>query len=330
MLIQRFSYSKHSDNIDMANPIKILLKTPTWLTIILGILLLFWQSYQGELSQEIQVTFFVTLILLTGIPHGALDHLIQKATDNHQNRVYNLKGFMFKYLLIMGLYGLCWYFFSGISFIIFLVISAWHFGETDLENVPQNAQIWSFTRLLYGFYVLAFILLTHVQEVSPIVERMINPQSKTMEIWQFVQRNVKQILYLLGLTLSTIFIVAQSEYFIKFDKIRLLRLAFILLLSVYLPLLPAFALYFGGWHALCAFDTIHGYLQKDHPSLTFKSVYLKALPFTIIAIIFLSIFLWYCQHYTQSYNPFPILFIFISLITLPHLVIAHQMNNDTE
>ena len=263
----------------MTNPIKILLKTPTWLTIILGSILLFWQAYQGQLSQEIQVAFFITLILLTGIPHGALDHLIQKATDNQQNKVYNLQGFIIKYLLIMGLYGLCWYFFSGISFIVFLVISAWHFGETDLENAPQNAQIWSFTRLLYGFYVLAFILLTHAQEVSPIVARMIDPASKAMVIWEFVQRNVKQILYLLGLSLSTIFIVAQSEYFIKFDKIRLLRLAIVLILSIYLPLLPAFALYFGGWHALCAFDTIHGYLQKDHPSLTFKSVYLKALPF---------------------------------------------------
>jgi beta-carotene 15,15'-dioxygenase len=316
--------------MDMANPIKILLKTPTWLTIILGSLLLIWQNYQGELSQEIQVSFFVTLILLTGIPHGALDHLIQKATDNQQNRIYNFREFMLKYLLIMGLYGLAWYFFSGISFIIFLVISAWHFGETDLENAPQKVRIWSFTRLIYGFYVLAFILLTHAQEVTPIIERMIDPQSKTMVIWEFIQKNVKQILYLLGLSLSTIFIVAQSEYFIKFDKIRLLRLVLILFLSIYLPLLPAFALYFGGWHALCAFDTIHGYLQKDHPSLTFKSVYIKALPFTIMAILLLSAFLWYCKNYTQAYNPFPILFIFISLITLPHLVISYQMNNNAK
>jgi beta-carotene 15,15'-dioxygenase len=297
---------------------------------MLGTLLLIWQTYQGNLSQEIQVTFFVTFILLTGIPHGALDHLIQEATDNQQNRVYNYRGFMLKYLLIMGLYGLTWYFFSGISFIIFLLMSAWHFGETDLENVPQNVKIWSFTRLIYGFYILAFILLTHIQEVSPIVEKMIDPQSKTMVMWEFIQRNVKQILYLLGLSLSTIFIVAQSEYFIKFDKIRLIRLVLILFLSIYLPLLPAFALYFGGWHALCAFDTIHGYLQKDHPSLTFKSVYLKALPFTIIALIFLLMFLLYCQYYTLAYNPLPILFIFISLITLPHLVISYQMNNNTK
>jgi beta-carotene 15,15'-dioxygenase len=329
-IFPKLNISERLDCITMTNPIKILLKTPTWLTIILGMMLLIYQTYQGELSQKIQVVFFVMLILLTGIPHGALDHLIQKATDNQRNKVYDFRSFLLKYLLIMGLYGLAWYFFSGISFVIFLIISAWHFGETDIENVPQNARIWSFTRLLYGFYVLAFILLTHIQEVTPIVERMTDSQSKTMIVWNFIEKNVKQILYLLGLSLSTIFIVAQSEHFIKFDKIRILRLILILLLSVYLPLLPAFALYFGGWHALCAFDTIHGYLRKDYPSLTFKSVYLKALPFTIIALIFLGGFLWYCQHYTQTYNPFPILFIFISLITLPHLVIANQMNNSVK
>ena len=314
----------------MTNVLRYIFKTPTWITVISGIFLLVWQSYQGFLSQNIQVAFFVTLILLTGIPHGSLDHLIQEANDKRQNRVYNFAKFIVKYLLLMAVYGLAWYWFSGISLMIFLIISAWHFGETDLENVPINSRIWSFTRLFYGFYILSFILLTHTEEVNPIIQQMITGQNNALVFWKFIQANVKQILYLFGLVLSTIFIVAQSEYFIKFDKIRILRLILILTLTIYLPLLPAFALYFGGWHALCAFDTIHGYLQKDHPLLTFKSVYLKALPFTIMAIIFLSAFLYYCKNYTQAYNPFPILFIFISLITLPHLVIANQMNNSSK
>lgn len=305
-------------------------KTPTWLTVILGTLLLLWQSYQGVLSQNIQIAFFVALILLTGIPHGSLDHLIQEAEDKRHNRVYSFARFVTKYLLLMSVYGLAWYWFSGMSLMIFLIISAWHFGETDLENVPLKPRIWSFTRLFYGFYILAFILLTHTEEVNPIVQQMIVGQDNSLIFWKFIQMNAKQILYLFGLGISTIFIVAQSELLVNFDKVRILRLILILILTIYLPLLPAFALYFGGWHALCAFDTIHGYLQKDHPSLTFKSVYLKALPLTILAIIFFSAFLWYCKNYTQSYNPFPILFIFISLITLPHLVVANQMNNENK
>ena len=296
----------------------------------MGLILLIWQFFQGSLPQNIQVIFFASLILLTGIPHGALDHLIQEATDKKLNKKYYFSGFIIKYILIMALYALAWFWFSGLSLLTFLIISAWHFGETDLEKVPKNALIWSFTRLIYGFYILAFILLTHIEEVRPIVNKMVENQTNMIIFWNFVNLNVKQILYLLGLSFTTIFIVAQSEYLIKFDKIRILRLGLILVLSAWLPLLPAFALYFGGWHALCAFDNIHDYLRKDHPDLTFKLVYLKSLPFTFVAAIFLCGFILYNNLYVHHFDPFPILFVFISLITLPHLLIAHQMNHDTE
>lgn len=308
--------------------LKYFLKVPTWITVFIGLTLLLWQYFQGSLSQNIQIAFFVSLILLTGIPHGALDHLIQESTDKKLNRKYNIKLFLLKYLVIMALYAIGWYFFSGASLVIFLIISAWHFGETDLEKVPQNVLIWTFARLIYGFYILAFILLAHLDEVRPIVDRMLGKQESVMLFWNFITLNVKQILYLLGLSFTTVFIVAQSEFLIKFDKIRLFRLVAILLISAYLPLLPAFALYFGGWHALCAFDNIHGYLRKDHPSLSFKLIYVKTLPLTILAIIFLCTFLWYAHVNTQGFDPFPVLFIFISLITLPHLIIAHRMNHD--
>ena len=310
--------------------LRVFIKTPTWLTVLLGLILLIWQFFQGSLPQNIQVIFFASLILLTGIPHGALDHLIQEATDKKLNKKYYFSGFIIKYVLIMALYALAWFWFSSLSLLTFLIISAWHFGETDLEKVPKNALIWSFTRLVYGFYILAFILLTHIDEVRPIVNKMVENQANMIIFWNFINLNVKQILYLLGLSFTTIFIVAQSEYLIKFDKIRILRLSLILVLSAWLPLLPAFALYFGGWHALCAFDNIHDYLRKDHPDLTFKLVYLKSLPFTFVAIIFLCGFILYSNLYIHHFDPFPILFIFISLITLPHLLIAHQMNHDTE
>jgi beta-carotene 15,15'-dioxygenase len=311
-------------------PLNIISKSPTWITVFLGFLLIIYQIFNGDLPQNFQIFFFVVLILFTGIPHGALDHLIQQETDKHSNKKFSFLKFTVQYLLIIGLYAMSWFWFSGISLLIFLGISAWHFGETDLEKIPKNILIWSITRLVYGFYILAFILLTHAEEVNPILVRMIANDTSMLAFWEFVQSNVKQILYLLGFTLCTIFIVAQSEHLINFDKIRFLRLCLILFISVWLPLLPAFALYFGGWHALCAFDTIHVYLSKDHPKLSFRLVYIKSLPFTFLAIIFLSVFLWYVNNFTQQNSPFPILFIFISLITLPHLVIAHQMNHQAE
>jgi Brp/Blh family beta-carotene 15,15'-monooxygenase len=307
--------------------LQTVVKTPTWLTIGLGVGLLIWQYWQITIPYNTQLILFAILILLTGIPHGALDHLIQKTTDNQLNRKYDFIKFLVKYLLLMAIYALAWFWFAGFSLLFFLIISAWHFGETDIENAPKDAPIWSFTRLVYGLYILAFILLTHADEASPVIEQMIGSQNKSLLFWNFIHQNVKQILYLSGLLLSTVIIVAQSRHFIEFDKARLFRLFLVLFISIWLPLLPAFALYFGGWHSLCAFDNIHNYLRKDYPNLSFKQVYLKALPLTAIALVFLGSFFWYQHHFMQQYNPFAILFIFISLITLPHLTIAHQMNS---
>lgn len=306
--------------------INILTRKPTLISIGIGIFLLFFQYFDGRLTDDFQIYFFCFLFLSTGIPHGALDHLIQKQTYSNLNYKYSFVGFLVKYLLIMTCYGFLWYFFSGLSFIFFILISAWHFGETDIEGVPKNNLIWYFVRIIYGLYVLAFILLIHNEEASPIVKQMLGDHLQGQLFWQNIQENVKGILYLLGLSLVTLFIVAQSYHFIKFDKFRLIRLSFILFITIWLPLLPAFALYFGGWHALCAFDNTYYFLRKDQPNLSFKYLYLNSLPFTILAIIFLTAYLWFCQNFTNHIDPFAILFIFISLITLPHLIITNGMS----
>ncbi len=310
----------------MRNNIIFFLKTPTVFSIVLGIVLLFLQYLNGPLSENFQILFFGFLILTAGIPHGALDHLIQQQTYNKLKIKYSFNKFLIKYLIIMACYGVLWYFFSGLSFLFFIFISAWHFGETDIEEVPKNNKIWYFVRIIYGLYVLAFLLLIHHEEASPIVKQMLGEQPKMLLFWENVQQNVKGILYLLGLSLVTFFIVAQSNHFINFDKFRLVRLSLILFITIWLPLIPAFALYFGGWHALCAFDNTYDFLKKDKPYLSFKTVYLKSMPFTILAIVFLTGFLWFCQNFTNRIDPFAILFIFISLITLPHLIILNEMN----
>ncbi len=310
----------------MKHILDVLKKTPTIITIFLGVFLLIFQFLQGELSPNLQMIFFGFLILTTGIPHGALDHLIQKQAYSKLKIEFSFIQFLVKYLLIMLIYGLLWYYFSGFSFLIFIVISAWHFGETDIEGVPNCNLFWNFIRLIYGLYILAFILLIHNIEASPVVKQMLSGNPNELLIWLNLQLHVKQILYLMGLVLITFFIVAQSYSFVNFDKFRVSRLLIILFITIWLPLIPAFVLYFAGWHALCAFDNTYDFLRKGQSSVTFQFVYLNSMPFTLLAILFLTAFLWFCKNYTNHIDPIVILFIFISLITLPHLMITNQMN----
>ena len=312
----------------MKNIARHILYTPTWISIFLGGILLAWQLLAGAITPSVQAIFFAFFIFSTGIPHGALDHLVEKETAIRAGNPFNLLAFLMKYLATMLFYALAWFFLPTVSLFVFLIISAWHFGETDVENAPITP-LWNITRFLFGSLVLAGLLLTHASETTPIWSRITQNEPISMSVWQFSVENTTLILSILSLFFLIILMLAHQKSPIIFDKIRLVRLVLILILAYFLPLLPAFALYFGGWHALCSFDSIIKYLSqnaqnaKTHP----LSIWLKSLPFTILAFAFLAFALWYWQNFLQTFDPLPLLFIFLSIITLPHLNVMHGMNS---
>lgn len=72
-----------------------------------------------------------------------------------------------------------------LSLVVFLFISAWHFGETDLPNAPKTLY-WSIVRLLLGGFILAFILLTHAPDATPIILRLVRGNVVAVQVWQWL------------------------------------------------------------------------------------------------------------------------------------------------
>lgn len=301
-------------------------QTPSWLSIGLGILLLIWQLTVGHLPVNLQIGVVAVLLFGIGIPHGAIDHLIDEETARRTNRVYSLGIFLGKYLLTMAVYGLCWYLFPALSLLLFLLISAWHFGETDVENVPLTLP-WTVVRLGWGSWVLAFILLTHTDDVTPILARLTQGNPIPGAIWQWSIAH-RPLLLGGGLgALAGLFGIAQKGHPVSHDYVRFGRLALVLLLAWPLPLLVAFALYFGGWHALSSFQHIVRYLQhRPHNPLSGRQVWVQSVPFTALALAGLLLFGGWWYVYAQAWDPLPLFFLFLSLITLPHLNVMHGMN----
>lgn len=303
------------------------MQTPTLLSIGLGVLLLIVQTVESNLDPSIQITFFLFFLFSTGIPHGALDHLVEEKTAQRQQKTYSFTAFTAKYLATMAIYGLAWYVSPTLSLLFFLLISAWHFGETDLENVPFTIG-WSVARFSLGGLVLSILLLTHAEEVTPIWTRIVQNNEIALSFWQFSADYRFFLLVSWALFFAASFIVSYRQSVIVINKARLLRLVCVLVLTYFLPLLPAFALYFGGWHALNSFHSIQKYLIENEPT-TVKSaltIWSKALPFTLIALIFSSFSVWCWQRFLQSWDFIPLLFIFLSLVTLPHLNVMHYVN----
>ncbi|MFD2937668.1 Brp/Blh family beta-carotene 15,15'-dioxygenase [Spirosoma flavum] len=304
--------------------------TPTYLSIALGMVLVGWQAEVGTLSVTVQWIVFASLLVSVGIPHGALDHLIARETASRAGKTFSLSWFVVRYLLIMIVYGTTWFLFPGLSLGLFLLMSIWHFGETDIERVPSTL-IWSVVRLMVGGFVLAFILLTHPTEVTPVLKHMTLNHLLIVSLWQTALSHSWLLLWGWGLLTVCLFRIAFQQSPVIVDWLRLARLAIILALGFALPLLLAFGLYFSGWHALNSFQMTYGYLQHSRrpkqPVVTAGQIWMNSLPLTAIALAFCSALAWWWPYSTLVEDPLRLFFVFLSLITLPHLCVLHIMNN---
>lgn len=300
----------------------------TWINALIGLILFAWQQLDGEIPMKIQLMYFAIMIGTTGIPHGALDHVIAKTNAISNGQTFSIQQFLGRYVLAILLYSAAWIFFPGISLIIFLVISAWHFGETDLSNA-DDTRPWNLSRLLWGTLVLMLILLSHFEETASVVIRI----TQGSEIAQKILGHVKTNGFIYFIVVASLFFAAAAFANSK-NKIRItgqytINLIAILLLCSQLPLLPAFALYFGGWHAIRSFEIIFKFLHAAKEEMASKplTMWKNALPMTFLAA-FGFIFMAYIWNGTGiKMDPLPAIFIFLSIITLPHLDVMDKLIN---
>jgi beta-carotene 15,15'-dioxygenase len=172
-------------------------------------------------------------------------------------------------------------------------------------------------------------LLFHAVEVTPILERISRNNDTVQAVWLFFVAYKSAFLIFFAATTAVFSFFANKKNALSFDKMRLVRLVAIVVLTYFLPLLPAFGLYFGGWHALCSFDNIHAYLVSQNPKTSEASIlktWSKTLGFTLLAISFLAFATWFWLRFYHTWDALPLLFIFLSLITLPHLNVMHRMS----
>lgn len=227
------------------------------------------------------------MIALTGIPHGALDHIVASANDKKMGKQFQLGSFLTKYLIAIALYAIAWIFLPAASLLFFLIISAWHFGETDIPNCNKQ-WLWNINRILWGSFVLLLILLTHQEETESILTRITNNHTAVTQYWNVLCNNEALVLAVVGLPVFLLCILNAIQHKQAFSIAGFINLLIILSISVYLPLLPAFAIYFGGWHAIRSFEMIFNFLnaQQRNSKLNILGMWKKTLPMTLLAAIF--------------------------------------------
>ena len=298
----------------------------TWTNAAVGLIMVIYHYLITPLPMNVQLFYFLLMTAATGIPHGALDHIIAKTNTDKNKEAFSIQHFLGKYVLIILLYTACWIFFPSISLLIFLIISAWHFGEIDLSEATDHF-LWNISRLLWGTLILLVILLTHQADTEFVVMRITKSSPQVTAIWNAVKEHSLFIIALTGITtlVSMFFAYKKNKLTISFSVLT--NLGIILSLCALLPLLPAFALYFGGWHAIRSFELIFRFLKKEKQAEAEAPITMwkHSLPMTFLAVIGFIFLAYIWNAAGLKTDPLPALFIFLSIITLPHLDVMDQL-----
>lgn len=292
----------------------------TWINALIALAMVIQHHFGGGISSKFQMAYFILMIGATGIPHGAMDHIIAKHGPGADSKGFSIQSFLGKYILAILLYAITWVYFPSISLIIFLLISAWHFGETDLSGLGASVAEMA-CRFCWGMMLLMLILFTHMEDTTQMILRITANSRNATDVLAWIGNHKNAILATgIILTLSALpWIYKRMKH--PFTISYLSNLFIIMVLCTLLPLLPAFALYFGGWHAIRSFEITYKFLHQsqDESATGPLTLWKNALPMSFLAavgFVFIA-FIW--QGIGLQLDPVPAGFIFLSVITLPHL-----------
>ncbi len=255
---------------------------------------------------------FLVVMLSVGIPHGSVDHII--AFINPEARKFDSKLlFYIIYLSLIGINILLWIMSPLLGLLVFLIISCYHFGETQVIGYnPTDNKLLNF---VIGANILLSLFLNNIFELQKILE--VIPQFSNLDLTAY-----DSTLFLL------ISVVILMISIINFDIKRKVPLyaeiTILYLIFFHTDLLTSFALYFGFCHSLPMLMLEFKEFKTDN----FLKFYLKTLPFTIASIIFGFLLYQFNNDLFTSDNLILFVFIVISSLTLPHVFIMRDFVKD--
>jgi Brp/Blh family beta-carotene 15,15'-monooxygenase len=273
----------------------------------------------GDITVSNQLAMSLPLILLLGIPHGAVDNVLYM----RNNRITNFK-FISLYLIIIAINVILWVTIPNVAYILFLVISSYHFGQSQFSHYFNKQPLFFMVfYLFWGISILSSLIYLNINEINNITNKYddfavfqtIHHEESIRYI--FLVSTVSTLFFLIGLTLKK---VIKLEILIM----ELLVLALIFICFKLMPLLVGFTFYFAVLHSFKVLREEYFFLNsvKEVSSLigfikliapfTFLSILGIAFLFGLIFLDILQLSYGYC------------LLIIISSITLPHVFVMNR------
>ena len=289
--------------------------------VCLYALFLIFQAF-NSIALEQQLIYASIFILLFGIPHGAIDHILFfKKKSMSQLKFYGL------YLGLILIFVLLWLKFPLVSFSFFLVLSAFHFGESQFVDAKLTVR--NFNPLLFLFWglaLLATLMYYNISELAALTAYFQDTQSfsvvykEDLFLYFFTVTNIATIFLL-------IYLFVKNQISLKRLSSELFLIALIHLTFFLFPFVIGFTLYFVVLHSIRVMNQEYLFFKSEDVSFSLVKFLKLLLPYSLLSIFFTSVLL-ILSHIGFLGISIPFLsIIIISVITLPHAIVMHIFYN---
>ncbi len=260
--------------------------------------------------------------LFFGLPHGGYDFwILFDSTRRHSRSFYRLSWLLVFYLMLSLVVIGVWYFLPSVILLLFLALTAWHFGSGDAVWFAENKSNWLLHSFGRGLLVIFAPLTFYPNESSAVLTKLdTNSTSLLISLAPYA---------LPGGLLIALAAYIQNLKFNNQHRISSFLETLILLFFFWLttPLL-AITVYFIGVHSWRHLLRLKIYEQDDRAFENsswwqiIRKFHLRSLPLTLISLTGLGFIFWLLDlkindiaNYTSAY------LVLLSALTFPHAVL---------
>jgi Brp/Blh family beta-carotene 15,15'-monooxygenase len=298
-----------------------------FLFLVAGLFLYVVNRYFYPISAQEQEIVLCLGVIILGIPHGSADQLIALKNSRLKNCEFSDRKFTVNYLGSIALFSALLYFVPVVGITVFLLLAAYHFGETDLRNLNSQTLLGRIFFFAYGVLILGIILLPNASTVLTGINSVrLHTQDARVVHW-IIEHNLTILKYIAALfVFVSIPFFLKNTCLLKHNWIQLVQLLPLLILLYKLPLILSFSFYFVIWHSIFSLKDILSYLfdDKSVPAPIAVKEVLKNSLIALAGILVLG-----CAGFFFLNKEDIVLYIVLGLavLTAPHMQIIHQMYN---
>jgi len=260
--------------------------------------------HNANFTGQSGLIILATLILLLGVPHGALDTIFAYKLYNIQKpRDWML--FTMIYLLLAALVVVVWWWAPMVFLILFLLISAGHFSGDPEEGTPHA------TRILYGGCVLLLPALLHSEEMGRLFGLLVGVEPALL-LMPWIK--LFALIWLPCVVLGAILLVWR-------DWLGAMEIGSVVLLSVAAPPLVAFTLFFCGMHSARHILRTIDYSGTFSRRLLVLSAFLPMIGVVVVS----ALAWWLLKGKSLDERLIQIVFVGLAALTVPHMALVERV-----